>query len=351
MAHASAGGGASEAAASAARPIITLPSKTGSLKYRSAIVNVSKMRDDSKHPESPAKVVKELVHFLQEKQHWNLERPKIILHITGTANPPPPRKSKDDFEEDVRKQREGGKYHPLADFQKLVPGWFFLRMKQFISSIIFDLAFVQNGPAWMFDGGTDCGIMKLVGNLHKQVFASMFSHPQHAVEGLPWHSTFPLIGVSQLSNINVNEFQEYSDDVVASLKGQKESNYFADKDHTHHLFMQMNGLKCSERKPHDCSVLARLFSELATDFEQCPIVRSFFDICFALSVTRMFSRFTSSSVAASTRFSMLSMRCLTGWGTQFISSFNCLLLFVTFQWCSFLLSPSVSLNVPKSKNI
>lgn len=200
--------------------------------------------------------------------HWNLDRPKIIFHITGTANP----------------LKLSG-VDPLKDFMQSVPGWFFLRMKEFITSVLFDIAVGQDGAAWMFDGGTKCGIMKLVGNLHKEVFSRMFVYPQQTTEeqedisqNKKWHSVFPLIGVSELSKIDGSSLGEYIK-AVEHQCAQKNDPFYdqrftPDDDHTHHLFMHMRALKCVQLKAHDSPVISRFFSDLSEHLK-CPVVCCF----------------------------------------------------------------------------
>jgi hypothetical protein len=242
-------------------------------------VNVSKWKENSEQPESPAKVMERLIQFLvshddsaeahspsdsssgiSSQDYWKLGHPEIVFHITGTASP----------------LRQGSQSDP--DLSDVVPGWFFFRMKEFITSVLFDIAFAQNGPVWMFDGGTDYGIMKLVGNLHKEVFSRISGYPRHFVHGRKWHSTFPLIGVSELAKIDYAELAEYPEGredgafrVMANCE-DKGNGWKPNKEHTHHLFLHMKDFKCSE-SPHDGPVLSRLFVNLSTKFK-CPIVRS-----------------------------------------------------------------------------
>jgi hypothetical protein len=166
-----------------------------------------------------------------------------------------------------------------------VPGWFFLRMKEFIMSVLFDIALGQDGAAWMFDGGTKCGIMKLVGHLHKEVFSRLFVYPQRFAEGQmgneEWHSTFPLIGISELSKIDYSSLNEYDQtDWPKDPKGPR--RFTPDDDHTHHLFMHMRDLKCVSSKSHDGPVISRFFLDLHEVFK-CPVVCCF----WALKVDRM----------------------------------------------------------------
>jgi hypothetical protein len=245
--------------ATASLPLV-LPESSPTRTYRSAIVNLDLMNGS-------IKVEEMLRDFLAPQSlpesditnayryHWNLDRPKIIFHITGTANP----------------LRLSG--DPLKDFMQTFPGgWFFLRMKEFIVSVLFDIALGQDGAAWMFDGGTKCGIMKLVGNLHKEVFSRLFVYPQRFAEGQTgheeWHSTFPLIGVSELSKIEYSSLSEYNQ---ADWPKETGPRFPPDDDHTHHLFMQMRALKCASSKSHDGPVISRFFSDLNKLFE-CPVV-------------------------------------------------------------------------------
>jgi hypothetical protein len=243
-------------------PLILPENQKQTRTYRSAIVNLALMNGSIKVEEMLRDLMapetrpgSNITHTY--KYHWNLDRPKIIFHITGTANPL-------DLSGD-----------PLRDFMQTVPGWFFLRMKEFIMSVLFDIALGQDGAAWMFDGGTKCGIMKLVGHLHKEVFSRLFVYPQRFAEGQmgneEWHSTFPLIGVSELSKIHYSSLPEY--DQGHWPKDRK--RFPPDDDHTHHLFMDMRDLKCVSSKSHDGPVISRFFLDLHKAFEKCPVVCCF----------------------------------------------------------------------------
>jgi hypothetical protein len=258
-------------------PLI-FPESASLRTYRSAIVNLALMKGsinveemlrdflapEAQSPTSPPHDRASGTY----SNHWNLNRPKIIFHITGTANPL--QLSGDD---------------PLKDFMQSVPGWFFLRMKEFITSVLFDIAVGQDGAAWMFDGGTKCGIMKLVGNLHKEVFSRMFVYPQQITEeqedisqNKKWHSAFPLIGVSELSKIDGSSLSEYIK-AVEHQCAQKNDQFYnqrftPDDDHTHHLFMHMRALKCVREKAHDSPVISRFFSDLSEHLK-CPVVCCF----------------------------------------------------------------------------
>jgi hypothetical protein len=260
-------------------PHLILPSDHScKCTYRSAIVNLALMKGSIDVDDALSVLMAPKAQPCRShRHHWNLDSPKIIFHITGTANPKDPSASSHSTGLD-----------PLADFMQLVPGWFFLRMKEFITSVLFDIAVGQDGAAWMFDGGTKCGIMKLVGNLHKEVFSRMFVYPKHFEEegegmsqNKKWHSAFPLIGVSELSKIDPSSLKGYDQAVVQQLfeKPQDSRHQFTpDDDHTHHLFMHMNALKCEQSKSHDGPVISRFFLGLSNELK-CPVVCCF-HFCF-----------------------------------------------------------------------
>ena len=274
---------------------IILPSENEAQPdYRSIVVNLSKSEENAEVPAPREKIVQRLIEFLckpaaqpaqqgaapSEAHGWHLDPPNIVFHVTGTARPIA------DMKElvEIDKQRKSGSYDPLADFMRLFPNkWFFGRVKEFITSVMFDIA-SHNSPCWIIDGGTDCGIMKLIGDLHKNSFRPKFSF-SHPRDGRRWHPTFPLIGVADLGQIDGGQLPQFNNASESQTqpnggfkasdyckRGQKEGGFTPDEGHTHQMFLCNGGLKCSPSN-HDASFMSTFFTGLSKskDFN-CSVV-------------------------------------------------------------------------------
>ena len=134
------------------------------------------------------------------------------------------------------------------------------------------------------DGGTNAGIMRLLGAMHKEHFPNKLLHSPNE---------FPLIGFSDLSICRRASFPEFScfDEntcidgcrVFQHMDHNFKQFHEPDKDHTHHVFVHSKGLKCDSlkdslnAKPKEHHFLLRQILHLSKEFNkeqnQCPVVR------------------------------------------------------------------------------
>jgi hypothetical protein len=238
------------------------------LQYKSVVINLSGRRDTKEMHIAAHELVVKLTDFimyhddksLDKKCNWKLSRPELIFNITGTARPT---ESLDD---------------PIDAFKKDWPQrWFYKRLKDYITEVVFGLA-GRKRSCWIMDGGTNAGIMRLLGAMHKEHFHNKLLHRPEE---------FPLIGFSDLSICKQDSFPEFSyfdetDETVFQhmhMKQNFQKNNEPDKDHTHHVFVHSKGLKCDSSKgnPKEAHFLLRQILHLSNEFNkeqnQCPIVR------------------------------------------------------------------------------
>lgn len=183
-------------------------------------------------------LVAKLTKFILIERDWNLSRPELIFNITGTARP-------------MNKELPDD---PIDAFKTDWPQrWFYKRLKDYITEVIFGLA-GRKRSCWIMDGGTNAGIMRLLGAMHKEHFHNKLLHSPNE---------FPLIGFSDLSMCQRDSFPEFSKfdenfcidgcPVFQHMEHNFQQSYEPDKDHTHHVFVHSKGLKCDSLSSKDAS--------------------------------------------------------------------------------------------------
>jgi hypothetical protein len=290
--------------------IITATNPEREMNYKSVVVNLSGQRDSHEMHIATQELVGKLTDFMMkqnkwrtedDKRAWGLRRPEWIFNITGTAAPSS--SSVEDFiqlwdEDDAGESTEAAEKDaeesakssvqrsddPIDAFKKDWPQlWFYKRLKDYITEVIFGIA-DRKRSCWIMDGGTNAGIMKLLGAMHKEHFQC--SEVLHRPE------EFPLIGFSDLGILKRDSFPEFScfdkDTRVESPHGDIQifrhmqenfkGQHKPDDDHTHHVFVHTKGFKCKslrdkENQAHEHHFLLRQYVHFAKEFDDCPIVR------------------------------------------------------------------------------
>jgi hypothetical protein len=301
--------------------ILELKPKTQN--YDSVVVDLSGRRESKENHITAQELVCKLTDFMmktgkmaKDERSWNLSQPQLIFNITGTAE------SKDDPErpntyiqlcgEEATEELEGGEeseaggeesdnaeapadvqaaFSPPAPpdkdlgiglFKKDWPQrWFYKRLKDYITQVVFGIA-DRKKSCWIMDGGTNAGIMRLMGKMHRDHF-----NKHNKVLHSP--KDFPMIGFSDLCILDKERFPQFSrfsneNDGFPNFKhmqddftDDKPSNkrYEPDPDHTHHVCVHSKGLKCGSLRtqPHEHHFLLRQYLHLAKTFPECPIVR------------------------------------------------------------------------------
>jgi hypothetical protein len=256
--------------------------------YRSVVVNLSGRRHKNEMHMITEELVKKLTTFFGKsgtyKEEWGLSRPELIFNITGTASPKsnhvnrfielwPQEASRDLGDEPQRSDPNSavGNSRPqdsdvdgsLDEFMKDWPQlWFYKRLKNYITEVIFGIADGKRS-CWIMDGGTNAGIMSLLGTMRHEHFA------KHSA--LHSSNEFPLIGFSDLGILRKDHLPEFDDN--PNVKGMLEEGGFApERNHTHHVFVHSKGLKCNSAQTHEHHFLLRHHLHLARELK-CPIVR------------------------------------------------------------------------------
>jgi hypothetical protein len=247
----------------------TQPDKSDTHVYKALMVSMSGRRStDAKHirtQELVEKLEKQMMRtnpkngdgtFLDEQLLWSLSPPDFIFNITGTADPKPgapPHDAIEKFKQDWPEK------------------WYYKRLKDYIAQVMFGIA-AEHKSCWMMDGGTNAGIMALLGAMHKN----------HFYKALHSANDFPLIGFSDLSTLDKHDsfpdFPQFSDGRFALLENAFENSqkrYKPDAHHTHHVHVHSSGLKCGTGtgNPHEHHFLLQFSRHLAQRFTQCPMVR------------------------------------------------------------------------------
>jgi hypothetical protein len=194
---------------------------------------------------------------LDRKLLWNLGKPGFIFNVTGTADSKPWQVQPEDAMEKFKQ-----------DWPEL---WYFKRLKDYITQVMFGIA-AEHKSCWMMDGGTNAGIMSLLGAMH----LNHFNKALHSA------NDFPLIGFSDMSALdrdasfpNFPQFRDGSFDHMknAFVANDSRRRYKPDPNHTHHVHIHSTGLKCDKSSQHDHHFLLQFYCHLAKIHVKCPIVR------------------------------------------------------------------------------
>jgi hypothetical protein len=197
---------------------------------------------------------------------WALKSPEFIFNITGTANPQM-------SEQQQQQSFPLSETDPIKLFKRDWPQlWYYKRLKNFFTEVVFGVAH-EKRSCWMMDGGTNVGIMRLLGSMHREHFHDNVIHGP---------ANFPLIGFSDLSTLDLAMLRNFSQlDHSHYLPIREDRNvlrdpkrYQPDPDHTHHVHVHSAGLKCGSVAgvPHEHHFLLLFYRHLAVLFPQCPIV-------------------------------------------------------------------------------
>jgi hypothetical protein len=275
-----------------------IPPTKKSSTYSSVVVNLSGRQHETEMHIGTEKLVEKLTMFFrksgryeEEERAWGLSRPDLIFNITGTARPPnsyhvqrfielwPQEASRDLGDEPQRSNPNSAVSNSwpqdndvdgsIDEFMKDWPQlWFYKRLKNYITEVIFGIA-DRKRSCWIMDGGTNAGIMSLLGRMRHEHFA------KHSA--LHSSNEFPLIGFSDLGILRKDHLPEFDDrPLVQSMLEERGSgvSFAPERNHTHHVFVHSKGLKCGSANTHDHHFLLRHHLHLAREFEfKCPIVR------------------------------------------------------------------------------
>jgi hypothetical protein len=248
----------------------TQPDESDTHVYKALVVSMSGRRSSGEKHIRTHELVEKLekqmmrtnpkngdgIRPLDEQLLWSLSPPDFIFNVTGTADSRP-----GDPQLDAIKKFK-------KDWPQL---WYYKRLKDYVAQVMFGIA-AEHKSCWMMDGGTNAGIMALLGAMHKN----------HFYKALHSANDFPLIGFSDLSTLDKRDsfpdFPQFTDGRFAPMENAFQNSkrrYKPDAHHTHHVHVHSTGLKCDTGKgdPHEHHFLLQFSRHLAQRFTQCPMVR------------------------------------------------------------------------------